>query len=68
MHKQILLPVWFFVGLLLAIYGILICASGVYEWSSPAKTVLAQAHAPVWWGGLLAIIGAVYCIVFRPKS
>jgi hypothetical protein len=67
MHKGVLIPVWFFVGLLLAIYGVLILASGIVEWSRPAKTVLAQVHAPVWWGALLAIIGVNYAIVFRPK-
>jgi hypothetical protein len=67
MHKGVLIPVWFFVGLLLAIYGVLILASGIVEWSRPAKTVLAQVHAPVWWGALLAIIGVSYAIVFRPK-
>jgi FtsH-binding integral membrane protein len=67
MHKGVLVPVWFFVGLLLAIYGVLIFASGIVEWSRPAKTVLANVHAPVWWGALLAIIGVSYSIAFRPK-
>jgi hypothetical protein len=66
MHKH-LVPVWFFVGLLLGIYGILICASGLAEWSNPSKTVLSELHAPVWWGALLALIGAVYCIAFWPR-
>jgi FtsH-binding integral membrane protein len=67
MHKRILVPVWFFVGLLLAIYGVLIFGSGIYEWSRPANTVLAGVHAPVWWGALLVIIGVSYSIAFRPK-
>jgi hypothetical protein len=67
MHKGVLVPVWFFVGLLLAIYGVLIFASGIVEWSRPAKTVLADVHAPVWWGALLAIIGIGYSITFRPR-
>jgi hypothetical protein len=66
MHKGVLVPVWFFVGLLLAIYGVLIFASGIVEWSHPAKTVLANVHAPVWWGALLAVIGIGYSIAFRP--
>ena len=65
--KHFIIPVWFFVGLLLAVYGVLICVSGVLEWSQPAKTMLAQLHAPVWWGGVLAVTGIVYCFVFRPK-
>jgi hypothetical protein len=65
--KHYIIPVWFFVGLLLGIYGVLICASGLMEWSTPANTVLSELHAPVWWGGALAVIGVVYCIAFRPK-
>jgi FtsH-binding integral membrane protein len=68
MKHRFLIPVWFFVGLLLAIYGVMICASGLAEWSSPANTVLAGLHAPVWWGGLLAVVGGVYIVLFRPKK
>jgi hypothetical protein len=28
--------------------------------------VLANLHAPVWWGGLLIVLGGVYCGTFRP--
>jgi hypothetical protein len=65
--KHFIIPVWFFVGLLLAIYGILIFASGVAEWSHPATTVLSELHTPVWWGAVLAIVGIIYCVAFRPK-
>ncbi len=65
--KHLIIPVWFFVGLLLAIYGLLIFASGLLEWARPAPTALAELHAPVWWGALLTLAGAVYCVVFRPK-
>jgi hypothetical protein len=64
-HHQII-AVWFFVGLLLLIYGVLIFASGLAEWSNPPKTVLAELHAPVWWGGMLTAIGAAYAVAFRP--
>lgn len=66
MHRH-LIPVWFFVGLLLAIYGVLILASGLAELSRPSITVLANLHAPIWWGIVLAVIGFAYCIAFRPR-
>ena len=65
-EKHHIIPVWFFVGLLLFIYGILIFVSGLTEWSHPAETVLANLHAPVWWGGLLIVLGGIYCLLFRP--
>jgi hypothetical protein len=65
-EKSGIIPVWFFVGVLFLVYGILIFASGVAEWSHPPDTVLAELHAPVWWGGLLTALGAFYCGMFRP--
>ena len=67
MEKHQIIPVWCFVGLLLCAYGVLICASGIYAYSTPGTTVLAELHAPVWWGGFLAVVGAGYIIIFRPK-
>jgi len=65
-EKHHIIPVWFFVGILLFVYGLLIFFSGLTEWSHPPDTVLAELHAPVWWGGLLTVLGAIYCLTFRP--
>ena len=62
-----IIPVWFFVGLLLLVYGALILASGIAEWRDPPPTVLANLHAPVWWGGLMVVLGAAYTNAFRPR-
>lgn len=67
MEKPHAIPVWFFVGLLLAFYGVLILASGLLEWSHPPAIVLSNLHAPVWWGSLLIAVGAAYAIIFRPR-
>lgn len=66
--KQTMIPVWFFVGVLLTIYGVLIFVSGLAEWSNPPPTVLAELHAPVWWGAVLIAVGAIYVIRFRPPG
>ena len=66
-EKHHIIPVWFFVGLLLLVYGILILASGIAEWAHPPNTVLAEKHAPVWWGLLLLVLGSGYCIKFYPR-
>ncbi len=61
-----IVPVWFFVGVLLLIYGVLILAMGIIQFSNPPKVVLAHLHAPVWWGAILTVVGAVYVYLFRP--
>ena len=66
MHRD-LIPVWFFVGLLLGVYGLLILVSGLVELSNPPATVLANLHAPVWWGAVMLVVGAAYCFAFRPR-
>lgn len=65
-EKHHIIPVWFFVGVLLLVYGVMIFISGLAEWSHLPDTVLAELHAPVWWGMLLMVLGSVYCWVFRP--
>lgn len=62
------LSIWFFIGVLLAVYGALIVGYGVWELAAghTAHVVLANLHAPLWWGGLLEILGLFYVIRFRP--
>jgi hypothetical protein len=67
MKQHVMIPVWFFVGVLLGIYGVLILVSGLAEWSKPPVTMLAELHAPVWWGAVLVVTGAFYSVVFRPR-
>jgi len=61
--------IWFFIGLLLAVYGVLILGSGLYELSRPAgrTVVLAGLHAAIWWGALLLVLGCVYTWRFSPR-
>ena len=63
-----IIPGWFFVGVLLLIYGVLILATGIYGFFHPPSTVLAELHPALWWGALLTIIGAVYVHLFRPRK
>jgi hypothetical protein len=67
-EKHEIIPVWFFVGVLFLVYGVLIFISGLAEWSHLPNTVLAEKHAPVWWGGLMIVLGILYCGKFRPRS
>lgn len=61
------IPVWFFVGIILLIYGVLIFFTGLAQLGNPPATVLAELHAPVWWGALLTGFGVLYVYLFRPR-
>jgi hypothetical protein len=64
------ISIWFFIGVLLAVYGVLICGYGVYELitGQTANVALANLHAPVWWGALMLVLGAFYCLKFKPGN
>jgi len=59
-HKHRMLPVWFFIGVILFVYGVMILAQGIYEFSHPVGTVLERLHAAVWWGALMIVVGVVF--------
>ena len=63
------IPIWFFIGVLLVIYGAMICGYGFVELSTgsyPPGVQLTNLHTPIWWGGLLALLGLFYVLKFRP--
>ncbi len=71
MHEhEGMISIWFFIGLLLFAYGVLIFSAGIYDlFQPPAKpVVLAQLHAGIWWGLLLLALGLLYSIRFRPRK
>jgi len=63
-----MLSIWFFVGELLAVYGVLILIEGVLDFTPKAEAsfVLARLHLQVWWGIGLIILGCFYLVHFRP--
>jgi hypothetical protein len=67
MHKSGI-SIWFFIGVLLIVYGVLILGYGLFELAThqTANVVLADLHAPVWWGALLLALGLFYGVRFRP--
>ena len=62
------LSIWFCIGISLLVNGLLIFGAGLFEiFHPPAQRVaLYHLHANVWWGAILAVVGAVYCIYFAP--
>jgi len=62
------IPIWFFIGVLLLAYGVMIFGYGLFELATGtlANVQLASLHAPVWWGGTLLLLGVFYVVKFRP--
>jgi hypothetical protein len=62
------IPIWFFIGVLLVAYGLIITAYGLFELATGqlANVALARLHAPVWWGAVLLALGIFYMVRFRP--
>ncbi len=59
------ISIWFFIGVLLTIYGSMILGFGLYELTLTQMAV-ANYHASVWWGALLLAVGLFYGLRFRP--
>ena len=68
MHRAGMISIWFFIGVLLLAYGVLILGAGIYDFSNPAAhpVVRSDLHAGIWWGVLLIALGVVYSLRFRP--
>ncbi len=62
------ISIWFFIGVLLTVYGALILSYGIYELvtGQTANVILANLHAPVWWGAMMLALGLFYDLKFRP--
>jgi hypothetical protein len=71
MHDEHQIPIWFFIGGLLLIYGVLIAGAGVFALVSPppveARVALFDLHADLWWGALMAVVGLAYCLRYNPR-
>jgi hypothetical protein len=70
MNKPEQVPVWFFVGVLLLVYGAIIAMVGVYHlFPQQANPDLAMQwlHADLWWGALLTLLGGFYTARYRPR-
>jgi len=68
-HKG-MVSIWFFIGILLLFYGVVILTQGLYELNTPPvnPVVNADLHIGIWWGVLLLTVGGAYTAVFRPKK
>ncbi len=61
-----MIPVWFFIGLLLLCYGAIILTTAILEYSRPSAVALSQYHPGLWGGMVLILLGGGYTAAFRP--
>lgn len=63
------LSIWFFVGVMTLLYGIVLLPYGAWAWfgDHEANTVLHQLHPTFWWGLLLTLFGGTYSFRYRPR-
>ncbi|HUB80262.1 MAG TPA: hypothetical protein VMB03_15770 [Bryobacteraceae bacterium] len=66
MHRPGMISIWFFIGVLLLAYGLLILGAGIYGLDHPPNVKLANLHAGIWWGALLTALGLFYTLKFKP--
>jgi FtsH-binding integral membrane protein len=66
-ERRHMLPVWFFIGVLLTVYGAIILVTSVSDWNQPSGAVLAGLHPGVWGGVVLLAVGGFYALRYRPR-
>lgn len=60
------LSIWFFCGILMLAYGVVLIVTGALEFNHAPPTVLASLHPTLWWGVFLSLFGLFYTLRFRP--
>lgn len=68
MHEEEGFSIWFFVGVMLTIYGIIILIANIPAFSSieSQHVVLERLHAGLWWSILLILLGALFLYLHWP--
>jgi hypothetical protein len=59
--------IWFLVGLLQTIYGLILLLAGIRQLSHPPATALANLHATLWAGAVILVTGAVFVATNTPR-
>ena len=62
------LSIWFFVGVMLTIYGIIVLIANITAFSTieSPHVVLERLHAGLWWSILLILLGALFLLLHWP--
>jgi hypothetical protein len=69
MHGRNLISIWFFIGVLVLVYGVIILGAAFFaDHSGARQVVLQELRVDIWWGILMTVLGLFYTIKFRPKK
>ena len=56
-----MLPIWFWIGTILLVYGLIVAAIGVwYVFHPQTRTVLASINPNLWWGAIMLAVGLIF--------
>lgn len=65
-EKKQIISIWFWVGLVLGVYGLIITAMGVVYLSNPETvTRTADLNPSLWWGIIMLVAGAIFLALGR---
>ena len=67
------ISIWFFCGILMLAYGLVLVVTGILELHDPPPNEvllpwLQGLHPTLWWGALLTVLGGFYSVRFRPAK
>ena len=70
--KSAELSIWFFCGILMLAYGLVLVFTGISEFHNPPQNEvllpwLQPLHPTLWWGAAMTVFGGFYSIRFWPK-
>ena len=68
-HGRNLISIWFFIGLLVLIYGVIILGWGLVSGGHAASgrpIMLVELRTDLWMGGFMTLAGAFYTFKFAP--
>lgn len=62
-------PIWYFVGLILTVMGLIIFAAGITYLISgeTPHTILGNTHPNLWWGAVMTAAGLIFIFTNKNK-
>jgi len=70
-HGRNMISIWFFIGVLVLLYGVIIFGWGLVSGGHSAtgrQITLSDLRTDLWMGGFMTLAGAFYTWKFAPRS